>query len=79
MNGYQYTYKDDFRLKSIQTALGYSNVQVDLYQVIWLQKREDEWEVVSENWLLILARTGIHFLYLKRQRLQRVTPESADF
>lgn len=49
MNGYQYTYKDDFRLKSIQTALGYSNVQVDLYQVIWLQKREDEWEVVSEK------------------------------
>lgn len=48
-NGYQYTYKDDFRLKSIQTALGYSNVQVDLYQVIWSQKREDEWEVVSEK------------------------------
>jgi len=49
MNGYQYTYKDDFRLKSIQTTLGYSNVQVDLYQVIWPQKREDEWEVVSEK------------------------------
>lgn len=49
MNGYQCTYKDDFRLKSIQTALGYSNVQVDLYQLIWLQKREDEWEVVSEK------------------------------
>lgn len=49
MNGYQYTYKDDFRLKSIQTTLGYSNVQVDLYQLIWLQEREDEWEVVSEK------------------------------
>ena len=49
MNGYQYTYKDDFRLKSIQTTLGYSNVQVDLYQLIWPQEREDEWEVVSEK------------------------------
>ena len=49
MNGYQYTYKDDFRLKSIQTTLGYSNVQVELYQLIWPQEREDEWEVVSEK------------------------------
>lgn len=49
MNGYQYTYKDDFRLKSIQTTLGYSNVQVDLYQLIWPQEREDEWEVVFEK------------------------------
>lgn len=49
MNGYQYTYKDDFRLKSIQTALGYSNVQVDIYRAIWPQKRKDEWEVISEK------------------------------
>lgn len=49
MNGYQYTYKDDFRLKSIQTALGYSNVQADIYRAIWPQKRKDEWEVISEK------------------------------
>lgn len=49
MNGYQYTYKDDFRLKSIQTALGYSNVQEDIYRAIWPQKRKDEWEVISEK------------------------------
>lgn len=49
MNGYQYTYKDDFRLKSIQTTLGYSNVQADIYRAIWPQKRKDEWEVISEK------------------------------
>lgn len=49
MNGYQYTYKDDFRLKSIQTALGYSNVQADIYQAVWPQKRKDEWEIISEK------------------------------
>lgn len=49
MNGYQYTYKDDFHLKSIQTALGYSNVQADIYRAIWPQKRKDEWEVISEK------------------------------
>lgn len=49
MNGYQYTYKDDFRLKSVQTALGYSNVQADIYRAIWPQKRKDEWEVISEK------------------------------
>lgn len=49
MNGYQYTYKDDFRLKSLQTALGYSNVQADMYQAVWPQKRKDEWETLSEK------------------------------
>ena len=49
MNGYQYTYKDDFRLKSVQTALGYSNVQADIYRAIWPQKRKDEWEIISEK------------------------------
>lgn len=49
MNGYQYTYKDDFKLKSIETALGYSNVQADVYQAIWPQKRKDEWEIISEK------------------------------
>lgn len=48
MDGYQYTYKDDLRLKSLQTALGYSNIQADMYRVLWLESSEDSWENVAE-------------------------------
>lgn len=47
IDGYQYTYKDDFRLKSLQTALGYSNVQADIYRIIWPENDADSWESVS--------------------------------
>lgn len=49
MDGYQYTYLDDFRLKSLQTALGYSNVQADMYRIVWPENSEDTWEIVSEK------------------------------
>lgn len=48
-DGFQHTYKDNFRLKSLQTALGYSNVQADIYRVIWLEDSKDAWERVSEK------------------------------
>lgn len=49
VDGYQHTYMDNFRLKSLQTALGYSNVQADMYRVVWLEARKDAWECVSEE------------------------------
>lgn len=49
MDGYRYTYQDDLRLKSLQTALGYSNVQADIYRVLWLEDSGDTWEQVSEK------------------------------
>ena len=49
VDGYQHTYYDNFRLKSLQTALGYSNVQADIYRVIWLEDSKDAWEQVSEK------------------------------
>ena len=49
VDGYQHTYMDNFRLKSLQTALGYSNVQADMYRVVWLEDRKDAWECVSEE------------------------------
>ena len=49
IDGYQHTYKDNFRLRSLETSLGYSNVQADMYRVIWPEKREDEWESIAEE------------------------------
>lgn len=49
LDGYRYTYQDDFRTKSLQTSLGYSNVQADIYRIIWPQTDADAWEIASEK------------------------------
>ena len=48
-NAYRHSYKDSLRLKSLQTSLGYSNIQVDIYQVLWPESRKDEWQKVAEK------------------------------
>ena len=48
-NAYQHKYTDSLRLKSLETALGYSNIQIDIYQVLWPESRKDEWEKVAEK------------------------------
>lgn len=55
MDGYRYTYQDDLRLKSLQTALGYSNVQADIYRVLWLENSADAWEQVAETFAANIA------------------------
>ena len=40
----EYTYSLDLRLRSIVSALGYSNLFVDLHNVIWPESVEDNWE-----------------------------------
>ena len=48
-NAYTHSYKDNFWLKSLETALGYSNIQADMYQVLWPKSREEEWDKVAEK------------------------------
>lgn len=48
-NAYRHSYQDNLRLKSLETALGYSNILVDLYRVLWPETREDCWENVAEK------------------------------
>lgn len=45
----KYTYMDDLRLKAVETALGYSNVLVDMNMIIWPKSREERWEVLGEK------------------------------
>lgn len=48
-----YTYSKDLQMRSIVTALGYTNVLMDFSNVTWPQSQEDQWEryfdVVSSN------------------------------
>lgn len=48
-DSFQHTYTDNLRLKSIQTAFGYSNIQADMYRILWPQTRKDEWQSVAEK------------------------------
>ena len=36
-------------MRSLQTALGYSNVLLDLYPALWPEKTEDEWQFLYDE------------------------------
>lgn len=42
--GVKHTFMDDFKLKSMETALAYSNITLDLYNVTYPQSDEDSWQ-----------------------------------
>lgn len=44
VNAKDYTYSQDLRMRSIATALGYTNVLMDMTNVTWPQSQEDQWE-----------------------------------
>ena len=48
-NAYRHSDQDSLRLKSLETALGYSNILVDMYQVLWPEASGDSWEHVAEK------------------------------
>ena len=48
-NAYRHSYKDNLKLKSLETSLGYSNVQVDIYRVLWPENEKDEWENLADK------------------------------
>ena len=48
-DAYTYSFMDSLRLKSLETALGYSNVQADVYRTLWPESPEDQWENLAEK------------------------------
>ena len=48
-DGMNYAYSDDIRMRSIQTALGYTNVMLDMYDIFWPQSKTDRWEVMQKR------------------------------
>ena len=48
-DAYRHSYKDSLWLKSLETSLGYSNIQVDIYRVLWPESKDDQWEKVAEK------------------------------
>lgn len=48
-DAYRHGYRDSLRLKSIETALGYSNVQADIYRILNPKDEKDEWENLADK------------------------------
>lgn len=48
-NGYKHTFTDDFHLRGLETALGYSNILVDMERVAYPQSDDDHWEKLSDE------------------------------
>ena len=42
-------YSDNIKLKCFETALGYSNVLVDMHKILWPESEDDRWENASES------------------------------
>lgn len=48
-SGIRHTFLDDFKVKCMETALGYSNITLDLYSVTYPEGDEDSWEKMSKK------------------------------
>lgn len=47
-DGFTHTYLQDLRIKAIETALGYSNILLDMKRVSWPAEDDVHWEVLSD-------------------------------
>lgn len=45
----RHTYSENLQLRSLETALGYSNVQLDLHEVLWPENEKSHWEKLSKE------------------------------
>jgi len=45
----EYTFQTDLQLRSLETALGYTNVLVDMKNVLWPEKLSDQWQHYFEQ------------------------------
>ncbi|MFR1976945.1 MAG: DUF2194 domain-containing protein, partial [Coprococcus sp.] len=48
-DGVHYTFSDDIRMRSIQSALGYTGIVLNLSDVFWPNGTSDGWEVLQER------------------------------
>ena len=53
-SGYVYNEMDDFRLKCMETALGYSGIAADMHRVFAPEVPEDRWEKLSDTFSRII-------------------------
>ena len=60
-DGMEYTYKSDFLVRSIKTALGYFSMSYDLSRVAYPEKEEEAWEQLSQALASTISTYGSQF------------------
>lgn len=45
----RHTYMDDLQLKAAETALGYSNMLMDMNMVLWPGSSDEQWEILGDR------------------------------
>lgn len=48
-DGMNYTYRGDIRMKSIQSALGYTNIMLNMQDIFWPEQETDRWEIMQKQ------------------------------
>lgn len=47
--GISHTFREDLRMKSFETALGYANILFDMEQIAFPAEKDERWEVLSDR------------------------------
>jgi len=45
----KYTYRENLRIRSIMTSIGYTNLKIDFHRILWPESKEDSWEVYFDK------------------------------
>ena len=48
-DGFSHTYSQDLRVRALETALGYSNILLDMRHIAWPEEDEPHWELLYET------------------------------
>ena len=48
-DGMNYHYSDDIRMRSIQSALGYTNVMLNMQDIFWPERETDRWQIMQKH------------------------------
>ncbi len=69
----EHTYMDNFTDRSLQTALGYSNVLLDLHTAIWPENSEDEWQNLYDD-----MSSNVHTYWPGNRGFEQTTLSESD-
>lgn len=80
IDGLRYTYKEDFRNKCIETALGYSSVWVDASEVIYPDDDSFEtWREISKDFIVDLSENWKKFSAFSRTTVSECDSRIRNF
>lgn len=78
-DGMDYTYGDDLRMRSIQSALGYTNVSLNMQDIYWPEDDKDSWHRMQEKFASNLLTYWKPFSYFTATTLSESNARTRTF